>query len=567
MPADSDRGPAIRSLTPQTISTRLTWVALAVVLVVAGVLRLAALATVPVGLNQDEASNAWNAYCLLKTGQDQFGTPWPIFYTRALGENRSTLFLYWMMPFQAALGLSIWSARVPAAVAGVLAVLLIYWVGARLFGRGTGLAAAALLAVSPVHIQMSRWGHEATLTPLLTLLPFALLLWAGLPLDDRQPQPRPWRALVAGLLTGLCCYGYPAVRLFVPVFLTASVLWTWRAWTPLVRMRRGRLSLAGLVVGTAVTFGPLAYLHVVRPDVIGRRGQTTWIWSADDPAATRALKVAARYAEHFGPDFLFRSGDAYEVVWTTGHGFLPRFMLPLLLGGLAVCGARLTVSRAARVLAAGVLLYPAGDCLNWHFSANALRGSAGLWPLLLLGALGISAAAGALLRRRLPGWTLAAGVALAALILVESGRFARDYFLVRPRQSPAYYGYHEDLIEACEWLRPRLADVDAVLCTPVDFNQPYLITLVALAHDPRQWFAEPREWYSEGAWDRWVRYGKFYFAYEAERARILERLKAENGPKRVMLFLRANEPAPGKPMHEVVGPDGRTALVIYAVRL
>ena len=55
---------------------------LLVIIVVAGALRLAELGQIPAGINVDEAANAWNAYTLLKTGQDQHGVSWPIFYTR-----------------------------------------------------------------------------------------------------------------------------------------------------------------------------------------------------------------------------------------------------------------------------------------------------------------------------------------------------------------------------------------------------------------------------------------------------------------------------------------------------
>jgi len=58
---------------------------LLLILVLAAFLRLFNLGQSPPGLNQDEAANAWNAHCLLKTGKDQVGASWPIFYMRALG--------------------------------------------------------------------------------------------------------------------------------------------------------------------------------------------------------------------------------------------------------------------------------------------------------------------------------------------------------------------------------------------------------------------------------------------------------------------------------------------------
>jgi 4-amino-4-deoxy-L-arabinose transferase-like glycosyltransferase len=566
MPAVVATAPG-REVVPSAAARYATTAAVLVILLVAGLLRVPGLLYAPPGLNQDEAANAWNAYCLLKTGCDQFGVRWPIFYMRALGENRSTLFAYVLLPFQAIGGLNIWTTRLPAAIGGILTVLLMYWVGARLCGPLVGLLAAALLAINPTHIQLTRWGHEASVGPLLTLLPIAALLWAGFPFTDDPPRPRPGRALLAGLLAGICCYGYPAARLYLPVFLTGCVLVTAGAWWQLLRTRRGLISIAGLVVAVGATFGPLAYLHITQPEQIARRGQNTWIWSAGDSATARVGKVLDRYAEHFAPNFLWRFGDTYEVPWAQGFGFVPGYLVPCMAIGLVVCAPRLRQSRTARVLLLALLLYPAGDCLNWHYTPNSLRSAVGLWGLTLLAALGIRWTPVLLARWRLLVTTLTLGVALGCAIVAEDARFFYDYFVRRPGQAQVYYANHADLLQACDWLRPRLSDVDAVICTPIDFNQPYLIPLVALSYDPRRWFAEPRDWHPDGEWDRWTRYGKFYFAYEAERPAILDQLKADGQPKRVNFILREKEPAPGEPAQRIVGPDGRVALVIYDVRL
>ncbi|MCK4341263.1 MAG: glycosyltransferase family 39 protein [Phycisphaerae bacterium] len=554
-----------RADAPPAAQRRASLIGLLVVLVVATALRLPALDQFPPGLHQDEAANAWNAYCLLKTGRDQVGQSWPIFYMRALGENRSTLFAYVMLPFQALGGLNLWTTRVPAALGGILTVLLLYWTAARLFERGTGLAAAALLAVNPVHIHLSRLGHEACITPLLTLLPFASLLWAGLPLGDGNQQPRPLRALAAGLLTGACCYGYPAVRLFVPVFLTCGVLLTWRAWWELARTRRGARALAGLLLGLGVTFGPLAYMHITEPNTIGKRGRMTWIWSPDDPLSARAGKVLMRHARHFDPEFLYLSSDADEIVWTVPLGFIPWYLLPGQLLGLGLMVPRIRRSRSARVLLLGVLLFPVGDSLNWHVSMHNLRSSAGLVLLILPAAVGISRLLAFLAARRMTASVLAVSLALAGAVIPETGRFLRGYFHERPKKFPVFLLNHVDLLEACAWLKPHLDEVDAVVCTPRDVNQPYLITLVALEHDPARWQTGPRQVEQRpGTWDWYERYGKFHFPDNGERvARLLEQFRANGRADRVILFLRPTEPAPCEPSFHIPGPDGKPSLVIY----
>jgi 4-amino-4-deoxy-L-arabinose transferase-like glycosyltransferase len=552
---------------PPEFGRRATRVWLFVIVVLAGILRLPGLDHFPPGLHQDEAANAWNAWCLLKTGCDQVGARWPIFYMRELGSYRTPMFAYVLLPFQALGGMNLWTNRLPAALGGLVTILLIYWVGARLFDRPTGLAAAALLALNPVHIQLSRYGNESCLTPLLALAPLAAWLWAGLPLDDRNDPPGPGRAILAGLVTGVCCYGYAALRLFLPLYLTACVLVTCPAWLRLTRTRRGLSAVTGLLLALAATFGPLAYKHITEPHVIGRRAETTWIWSRDDPLAVRAAKVLERWAQHFHPDYLFEKGDADEAVWAVPFGFLPRYLAPALLTGLIFSVPKLRASRAARVLLVGVLLFPIGDAFNWHVSLHSQRTAAGLCVLILLGSLGISRLLGWLLRRRLRVSALAAALAFLALIAIEEPRFLKCYFGDRSKRLTVYYDTHQDLLAACDWLRPRLAEVDDVICFPTGPDPgytPWVITLVALQHDPRQWFAEPREADTSGPWDRYTRYGKFYFLADAARGDLLEKLRDNDRTERVILFLRPQDPAPcGPPAHVVRDPSGTPTVLIY----
>jgi hypothetical protein len=89
-------------------------------------------------------------------------------------------------------------ARLTAAAVGTVAVWLLYLAGARLFGRATGLLAAALLAVSFLAVFYS---HLA-LNDVPTLAPIALSLWgtAGV---LREGRVRDY--LVAGAGLGLAC--------------------------------------------------------------------------------------------------------------------------------------------------------------------------------------------------------------------------------------------------------------------------------------------------------------------------------------------------------------------------
>ena len=553
-------------------SSRRPWgglIALLVILLVAAVLRVALLSQqAPPGLNQDEAANAWNAWCLLHTGRDQTGESWPIFYTRALGANRSTLYIYATIPFQVLGGLSVFTNRLPSAVAGVLTIFLLYWIAKRLFNQTTGLVAAALLALNPWHIYLSRIGHEAGISPLLTVIPIAVLLWAGFPLRDGEARPIIWRAAVAGLVIGVCCYGYPAVRLYIPIVLACCVLLTVPAWWCLLRSRAGTLAILVMLLGVVVTFGPLLYQHIKHPEQIARRSKGLLAWRETDSVDVRLGKVAGRYAMHFGPTFLFKVGDYYETQSPRGFGQYHWYMLPLMIAGLAWPLKNAFKSRAARILFCVVLLYPVADCMHHHssrapdgtvqFSAHALRSAPGVWGPILLAAVGTTGAYSWLARK----WRIAAVVALAITALVLNARFISYFFGEYNRRPLVYETYHVDLMEAYAWLRPQVDSADAVFVTTNRIQQPYMLLMVALGYDAEQWFRDEREIHTRGWWDQYYRVGKFNFMY-GPAGPALDNLQQNGRPDRVIFILRPGQVNWPDPAHTVLGPDGQPSLQVY----
>ncbi len=534
------------------------------ILLVAAALRIPLLATAPPGLNQDEAINAWDAYCLLKTGTDSNGVSWPIFYARGFGSNRTTLFIYFLLPFQAIGSLGVWTARLPAALAGVAAVALMFAVGRRLFDPTTGLVAAGLLAVCPWHIQQSRWANEAGIGTLLVLLPLAALLRAGLPVrDDSDAHPSIAWAGLAGVLCGLSCYGYFAVRLFLPLFLIATVVLNWRSCRAVARTRAGAGAVAALALGVVVTFGPLLWMHLEHSEEMNLRGRQTWVWSAADPPLAKLEKVLARYPRHFGADFLFVRGDHFELQAPPGGGQLRWFMLPLLVAGAIAAVRRAGSSPAARVLLAWVICYPAGDLLSSTPDGypHALRSFPGLGGLILLAAVGGVAGWGWLQRRG----RRAAGAAAAAISIVaffETARFIWLYLGEYPRRSDVYHAQHVDLLAACQRLRPRLDGIDAVFCTVTEMNMPYAVAVVGLGFEPSTWFAEPHRGLLVGGWDAHVQDGKLNFLYWQEWQPAAAQLKNNGRADRVLFLVRPGELGFSDCPERIDGPAGTTPLLI-----
>ena len=123
-------------------------VKLAVLLLLASLLRFWNLGTLPNGLHWDEMDTGYQAYSLFRTGKDYFNNPLPIF-PHSFADYRTPVFIYSAVPFVASLGLSAVSVRLVAAVWGLLGIVLIYilvrdWL------------APLILALSPWHLQYSR---------------------------------------------------------------------------------------------------------------------------------------------------------------------------------------------------------------------------------------------------------------------------------------------------------------------------------------------------------------------------------------------------------------------------
>src|SRR3989344_9071437 len=147
------------------------------IIALAAFLRLWQLGNVPISPDWDETALGYNAYSILKTGRDEYGTFLPR-TLRSFDDYKPPLYAYLAVPSVAFFGLNTWAVRLPAAVMGVLAVIGTYVLVIELFrqlhtkakkqisefsAEASSLLAAFLLAISPWHLQFSRIAFEANI--------------------------------------------------------------------------------------------------------------------------------------------------------------------------------------------------------------------------------------------------------------------------------------------------------------------------------------------------------------------------------------------------------------------
>src|SRR5215471_1105110 len=162
---------------------------LVLILGLALAVRLYDFGSVPPGLNQDEASTGYDTWAVMHYGIDRNGFHLPMMFV-SWGSGMYALPGYLAMPFYAVLGFSVDSLRTVNLIAGLASVPALYLVVRETGDRTLALIAAFLLAISPWHIMISRWGLDSNLLPAVFLFGVLFLLRAS-----RSPRSYIWAAV------------------------------------------------------------------------------------------------------------------------------------------------------------------------------------------------------------------------------------------------------------------------------------------------------------------------------------------------------------------------------------
>ena len=539
---------------------------LGAVLVLAAGLRLVWLDSVPPALSADEASNAYDGYCLLKTHADRWGDAWPI-VLRAFGDAdyRPALYAYLTVPFQALLGpeLVVTAARLPAVAAGVLAVWCLYLFARRAFGQRTALLAALLLALSPWHVVMSRLAHESTLTPLFPVLILLLLQRGGVipgrPAGDADEQVRlrwPWM-LAAGVAVGLSQYSYASMKLFVPAMLLGVVVLYRRTLRRQLGCRRGWLALASAVAAAAVVAGPMIRLTVADWDKVNARARTESLFHRE-PTVTAALAQTARqYLAHYGPDWLLITGHPYVDQSPRGFGQLNWYMLLLVPAGVVAMVRYRRENRACAVVLLWLLLYPIASATT-SGGVNAARAACGAAVFPLIGGIGWGALVGRWLTGR-SAYAVAAVTGVAVALL--GGRFAGHYLVEYPKDAEVQARYQVEMRLAMDYVREHRAAFDHVFVSDRrsmsrlwHTSEAYIFPLVYLPIEPADFQAARKtEFNAPGqvAFHFIAQFGDFTFMVSQQ---VLADYAAAFPAAKVLLMVRPGEVRGGRVVYVIHRP-------------
>src|SRR5258708_1732909 len=455
---------------------------LIVILVLAFVLRIYKLGSVPPHLTSDEAALGYNTYSILKTGRDEYGKFLPIIF-KSFGDYKPGLYVYSAIPAVAVLGLNEFSVRLPSAIAGVVTVYLIYLTVGELFkNQKLQITATLIAAICPWLIYFSRGAWEVNLSLTLTL--------GGVYFFFKSLKKSKYLVFSA-LCFALTLIAYQGAKLSTGiVILILAILY----WKQIIKFDRKKI-ITAVVVGFVVALPILISLFT------GKTGRLTVFSVFSYPRPKEYLQsfldegnekigsifyylfhsenvnflrgVLGRYFNHFSVRFLFFEGD-----WANPRHSAPNQGM-LLLGDMAlivvgiIAFVKTKLSRESLFVWLWLLLAPLPSILS-RDQVHAVRSFNMVIPLVIILSYGLLF----LYKNK----KLFAGFVI--IYAISFIYFLDAYFIHLPIHNSQFWGYgYKQIVETVTPIQNNYKTIKI----EQSYAQPYIYFLFYQKYDPAKY--------------------------------------------------------------------------------
>ncbi len=528
------------------------------IVILAAVLRLYRLSSIPPGVNRDEASIGVTAYSLMTTGRDEYGRFLPLSF-ESFGDWKLPLYIYATIPFVKIFGLSELAVRLPSALAGIASVAALYYLTQMLFASASiGLLAAFALAIMPWHIHISRVESEAIVAVFFTIVGSISFLQAL--------KYKSLRSLVyAAALFALTYYTYHGNHVFTTLLVTGLAVIYWhdlikipKWWIALGTGALMTLSILSVTltadhtkIGGISIFGDPTIIHTqielprlahTNPDSLPARLMHNRLTYA-------VTAITQNYLKSYGADFLFVRGGGNKAHNIQGYGNLhPIDALFLVLG--------------AAILIGGVQKKSAKFILWWIAIGGIAAAITKDAPhsnrmLAVVPSLAIAIATGiTLLYERIP--VSLKKILIVALILAYTGTMATyldAYTTHFPKNEAEHWGYAYKKLTPVLFA-PEYASKQVVMTYPQ--TSPYIFLLFYSGYTPARYQKEATRYpISADGFTDVSGYGRFSF-------RGIDWNKDPNIPNTLLVARQDEVPSDITPkiISEITLPDNKVQFVV-----
>lgn len=532
---------------------------LGIIVLLAGALRFSYLDYNPPSLNWDEISHGYNAYSVLKTGMDQWGTKFPLANFRAYGDYPTTLNLYLTIPFIMIFGLTELGIRFPHALFGILTVVASFFLTWGLTKKkNLSLLAACLVAVGPWYIFTSRFVLQANLSVFL-------LASSGAFFFNRDKNK--YFFPTSFLLLFLSLFSYHSTRILAPLVLLGGLLiYLPKSWKVYLA------TLLFITFSVALFLNPESrarsgLLFIVDQGAVNRIIEKR-ITSNLPPTITRLVynrpiyfvgNFIKNYMEYFSPKFLFLEGGTQYQFSIPKKGLVLPILLPFFYFGLIILILKALRDKDFRYILFLVLISPIPAAItNEKFAV--VRAMTMLPLVEVVSVIGLAETLKKINKKYLMYFY--GGFGVLGYIFLES--YLLTYFTTyRASYSWSWqYGYKE----VVSFIKEKYSNYDKILVTK-KYGEPHEYILFYMKWDPGKYINDPNAIrFSQSGW-YWVdRFDKFYFINDWQIKDLVTESKIDVGCKKEKCLLVSspgNYPDGWKKIEIINFLDGSPAFEIY----
>ncbi len=266
----------------------------------------------PPGFNADEAAFSYNAYSILKTGADEYGTFLPV-RLKSFNDYKMPLYTYLSVPIIGIFGLNETSARGLNILLAALFPIAIYFFAKQLFNNKIiGVISALLISVCLGKGIIEREAHEALLAAfLITLTSYFFMKFV------ESQQYRYGAAFIISMFLAL--FAYQSSRVFgLFFFIFALVYFLFKK----VKSKKSIVVLLlfvvslGIFATTDIIYKPTRVQNLFITNTAGFAMKIGQIRSEGgsrllyNPLTIGVRDAIYQYSLYFSPQFLAENGDS-----------------------------------------------------------------------------------------------------------------------------------------------------------------------------------------------------------------------------------------------------------------
>jgi len=436
----------------------------------------------PPGFNADEAAFSYNAYSILKTGADEYGTFLPL-RLKSFDDYKMPLYTYLSVPIVGIFGLNELSARGLNILLAVFFPIAIYFFAKELFNNKIiGVIGAILISISMGKGIMEREAHEALLA--------ALLITLGSYFFIKFIESQRYRYGIAFVISiFLALFSYQSSRLFGLFFFLFALgyflLKKVRSKRTIIVFVLFAISLVAFAV-TDIIYKPTRVENLFITNTAGFEMERQQLRNEGgskifyNPVTIGVHDALYQYLLYFSPQFLAEHGDSN--VRFGFQGMSPITPLEYLFIFVGIYFLFKNKERWRYFLLALFLISPITAALSWA-DLSLTRSFFIIIPGLIIAAYGFYNFVISFKKREVFPYILVGLVIIESLFLFYSWDFYLNHYSKRALPAEDWQAGYQEL---ATYVKANYNNFDTFYITQKN-GQPYIFMLFYLKYPPQEY--------------------------------------------------------------------------------